>query len=134
MKTAASAAKKPKATAATPAKRQTRPEPPPEAFDAVATLFRVLSEPMRLRIIRVIEDHGPLSVSEIAARVQTAQPTVSKHLRVLEEAGLVRKRAVGTSVACSIADESLVRLCEAVCDRIRAGLEVRASLLRLSGR
>lgn len=121
------------AGSAKPAKRS-RPEPPPEAFDAVAALFRVLSEPLRLRIIRVIEDHGTLTVSEIAAQVNTAQPTVSKHLRVLEEAGLVQKRPAGTAVVCSIADESLVRLCEAVCDRIRAGLELRASLLRLAKR
>lgn len=112
--------------------KSTRPEPPPEAFEAVAALFRVLAEPLRLRIIRVIEDHGTLSVSEIADAVKTAQPTVSKHLRVLEDAGIVHKRPAGGTTACSIADESLVRLCEAVCDRIRAGLEIRASLLRLA--
>lgn len=118
--------------AAATERKPKRPEPPPEAFEAVGALFRILSEPLRLRILRKIEDHGPLSVSEVAAHVNTTQPTVSKHLRVLEEAGLVQKRAIGTTVECSIADESLIRLCEAVCDRIRAGLELRASLLRLA--
>ena len=66
--------------------------------------------------------YNPLSAA--AREMATTQPTVSKHLRVLEEAGLVLKRSRGTSVECSIADESLVRLCEAVCDRIRAAMEV----------
>lgn len=111
---------------------QARAEPSPEAFDAVAALFRVLSEPLRLRILRAIEDHGTLTVSEIAAEVETAQPTVSKHLRVLADAGLVQKRSVGATVACSIADESLIRHCEAICDRMRSRLELRASLMRLA--
>lgn len=111
-----------------------RDEPPPEAFEAVSALFRVLSEPIRLRIIRTVEDYGPITVNEIASRVDVAQPTVSKHLRVLVDAGLVLKQSKGTSVECSIADESLVRLCEAVCDRIRAAMEVRASLLKMARR
>lgn len=109
-----------------------RTDPPPEAFDALAALFRVLAEPLRLRIIRTIENSGPISVSQIAERIGSSQPTISKHLRVLEEAGIVRKRAAGVTVLCSIADQQLVRLCEEICDRIQLSLQARAALVSLT--
>lgn len=109
----------------------TRPDPPPGAFDALAALFRVLAEPLRLRIIRAVENRGSISVSQIAEAIGASQPTVSKHLRILEDAGLIRKQPSGPVVLCSIADRDLVRLCEEICDRIQAGLQARASLVSL---
>jgi len=53
----------------------------------LATL-NALAEPNRLRIIELLRE-GPRAVGEIAARLQIRQPQVSKHLRVLSEAGLV---------------------------------------------
>lgn len=50
--------------------------------------FTALAEPNRLRIIELLRE-GPRPVGEIAARLQLRQPQVSKHLRVLSEAGLV---------------------------------------------
>ncbi|MGH2523849.1 MAG: ArsR/SmtB family transcription factor, partial [Anaerolineales bacterium] len=47
-----------------------------------------LAEPNRLRIVELLRE-GPRPVGEIAARLQLRQPQVSKHLRVLSEAGLV---------------------------------------------
>jgi DNA-binding transcriptional ArsR family regulator len=47
-----------------------------------------LAEPNRLRIIELLRE-GPRPVGEIAARLQLRQPQVSKHLRVLTDAGLV---------------------------------------------
>jgi DNA-binding transcriptional ArsR family regulator len=47
-----------------------------------------LAEPNRLRIIELLRE-GPRPVGEIAARLQLRQPQVSKHLRVLSDAGLV---------------------------------------------
>jgi len=47
-----------------------------------------LAEPNRLRIIELLRE-GPRPVGEIAARLRLRQPQVSKHLRVLSDAGLV---------------------------------------------
>ncbi len=47
-----------------------------------------LAEPNRLRIVELLRD-GPCSVGEIAERLWLRQPQVSKHLRVLSDAGLV---------------------------------------------
>ncbi|RUT35663.1 ArsR family transcriptional regulator [Paenibacillus zeisoli] len=52
------------------------------------TTFSALAEPNRLRMIELLAS-GPLTVGEIAERLQLRQPQASKHLRVLLEAGLV---------------------------------------------
>ncbi|OXM85602.1 ArsR/SmtB family transcription factor [Paenibacillus rigui] len=54
--------------------------------------FSALSEPNRLRIVELLL-HGPLTVGDIADRLQLRQPQASKHLRVLLEAGLVEVQA-----------------------------------------
>jgi DNA-binding transcriptional ArsR family regulator len=50
--------------------------------------FAALAEPNRLRIVELLRS-GPRPVNDIGARLKLNQPQVSKHLRVLKEAGLV---------------------------------------------
>lgn len=52
------------------------------------TIFSALAEPNRLHIVELLCD-GPLPVGEIAERLHLHQPQVSKHLRVLSDAGVV---------------------------------------------
>ncbi len=80
----------------------------------VARRFRVLGEPMRLRILQLLE-RGERSVGEICVALRAGQPNVSKHLAALADAGLVRRRRNGNSIYCSIADPVVFRLCELVC-------------------
>ena len=56
-------------------------------------VLSALAEPNRLRIIQLIRQ-GPLSVGEIADRLGLSQPQVSKHLRVLHDAGIVEVQAI----------------------------------------
>lgn len=53
-----------------------------------AMTLGVLGEPSRLRIVELLRD-GPLSVNGIVERLGIRQPQVSKHLRVLSDAGIV---------------------------------------------
>ena len=53
-------------------------------------VFAALAEPSRMRMVSLLRS-GPLSVGEIAERLQIRQPQASKHLKVLQEAGLVTK-------------------------------------------
>lgn len=55
-----------------------------------------LSEPVRLRLCRVLEHHE-LTVGELAKVLQLPQSTVSRHLKMLSEAGWTQKRAEGTA-------------------------------------
>jgi DNA-binding transcriptional ArsR family regulator len=53
--------------------------------------LNALAEPNRLRIVEMLKK-GPAPVNEIAVQLRLSQPLVSKHLRVLREAGIVRVR------------------------------------------
>lgn len=55
--------------------------------------FSALAEPNRLQIVEILRQR-PLPVGQIAERLKLRQPQVSKHLRVLSEAGLVQVRPV----------------------------------------
>lgn len=77
--------------------------------------FKLLSDSTRLRLLMLV-DREELSVAELAAITQLAQPRVSTHLAKLKEAGLVSDRREGVFVyyrmAASIADPSLQALWE----------------------
>ncbi|HEX9332373.1 MAG TPA: metalloregulator ArsR/SmtB family transcription factor [Anaerolineales bacterium] len=57
------------------------------------TTLTALAEPNRLRIVELLRD-GPRPVGEIAGRLRLRQPQVSKHLRVLSNAGLVKVQPI----------------------------------------
>ena len=63
-------------------------------MSAAAATFDALSEPMRRRILELLRD-GDRGVGELVERLGLSQPGVSKHLRVLREAGLVSVRPDG---------------------------------------
>ncbi|OJX70111.1 MAG: transcriptional regulator [Micrococcales bacterium 73-13] len=70
-------------------------------------VFDALGEPVRRRILEVLRD-GPRAVVEIAERVPVGRPAVSKHLRVLGEAGLVERTPRGTRNLYALAPAGLV--------------------------
>ena len=105
----------------------------PEALELVAARFRAMAEPLRLRLLQRLEP-GELSVSALALAVESTQPNVSKHLRILQDAGLVRRRQQGNSAYYSIADEMVFELCDMICSRLRNHLEAQADALRPSAR
>ena len=63
-----------------------------QAADAV---FDALGEPVRRRILELLHE-GPTPVGRLADRLPVGRPAVSKHLRVLSDAGLIEHRSVGT--------------------------------------
>jgi DNA-binding transcriptional ArsR family regulator len=105
----------------------------PEAVELVASRFRILGEPVRIRIVQALED-GEMNVTELVTSVGSTQPNVSKHLRILQEAGIVGRRQQGNNVYYFIADESVIELCEAVCGSLRTQAEQTAKLLGVSRR
>jgi len=60
----------------------------------VQEILSALAEPNRLQIVELLR-RKPLAVGEIVERLGLRQPQVSKHLRVLSDAGLVEVRPVG---------------------------------------
>lgn len=59
----------------------------------ITTTLNALAEPNRLHIVELLRD-GPLTVGEIAERLGLLQPQTSKHLRVLNESGIVEVQAM----------------------------------------
>ena len=100
----------------------------PEALELVAARFRAMGEPLRLRILQQLEA-GEMSVSALAARIGSTQPNVSKHLKILQDAGLLRRRPQGNSAYYSIADPMVFELCEMICSRLRERLEAQVGAL-----
>jgi DNA-binding transcriptional ArsR family regulator len=100
-----------------------------EAFDAISQRFRVLSDPMRLKILYNLRG-GELSVSDIVEKTGGSQSNVSKHLSMLLTHGMVHRRREGTSAFYSIADDYVFSLCDNVCGGIEAELEHRRNAFR----
>lgn len=99
---------------------------PMEALTLVSARFKVLSEPLRLRILQELESDRH-SVGELAEAVEASQPNVSKHLKILQDEGLILRRKEGNAVYYSIADPSVFELCDVVCNSLRnelSGLSV----------
>ena len=98
-----------------------------EAIEEVAERFRVLSEPIRLQILQTLRS-GEKTVTELTRELNISQPNASKHLRILQDARIVRREQRGTSVFCSIADESIFVLCDLVCDSLGARYKEQADI------
>lgn len=99
-----------------------------------STLFQTLADPTRLRIVEAMRG-GECAVGEIVARVDIQQSGVSRHLRILHEAGLVQVRPEGQRRLYSLREEPFQeleawiagyrRIWEGRLDRLGAALERR---------
>jgi ArsR family transcriptional regulator len=101
---------------------------PADLAELIARRFHVLSDPLRVRVLDLLRD-GELSVGEIAGRLEAGQQNVSKHLNLLTEAGMLRRRKDGTRAYYGIADDGVFELCEQVCGSLQARLSTLAALM-----
>jgi DNA-binding transcriptional ArsR family regulator len=75
-------------------------------YSSLDRVFGALSDPTRRRIIERLS-HRPLTVGEIAAEFSISQPAISKHVRVLEESGLLKREVVGRVHHCTLAPAAM---------------------------
>src|ERR1019366_2519811 len=100
-----------------------------EALQLVAERFRVLAEPLRLRILQLLRT-GEKNVTELTTQLATTQPNASKHLRLLQEAGFIGRRQAGTSVYYSVIDPTVFELCDVVCTSLYERMAAHARVLQ----
>lgn len=81
----------------------------------IARRFRLLGEPFRLRLLEALR-HGERTVGELANQLDGNQPNVSKHLQLLHGDGIVSRRRDGNSIYYGIADPTVMKLCDLVCE------------------
>ncbi len=96
--------------------------PTPKALLPVAEYFKVLSEVSRLQVLCCLKT-GTKNVTEIIETTGLGQANVSKHLKVLGQAGMVIRRPQGINVYYQISDPMIFELCELVCDRLAIRLQ-----------
>jgi DNA-binding transcriptional ArsR family regulator len=70
------------------------------------TVFDALGEPVRRRILELLHD-GPTPVGRLAERLPVGRPAVSKHLRVLSDAGLIEHHSAGTRNLYALAPDGM---------------------------
>ena len=98
------------------------PHPLPlDLVELIARRFRVLGEPMRVRLLDRLRD-GEATVGELADALDAGQQNVSKHLAVLSDAGVLGRRKEGNHVYYRIVDEGVFALCEDVCGSVQQQL------------
>ena len=78
----------------------------------MARAFKALADPVRLRLLSLIAStaDGEACSCDLEEPVGKSQPTVSHHLSVLADAGLITKRKAGRWVMCRVVPERLVAL------------------------
>lgn len=81
----------------------------------LAEIYKAASEPIRLWILAMLA-HGELCVCHLHGALEAPQPTVSRHLGILRQAGLVRARREGSWVHYSLTDTAERWLAPALVD------------------
>ena len=74
--------------------------------DSATEIFAALAHPTRRQILQDLKD-GELPAGEIAARFSATGPTISRHLGVLRQAGLVAERRDGNRILYSLVTDRL---------------------------
>ena len=76
-------------------------------MDTLDAAFFALSDPTRRAILARLAS-GEATVTELARPFEMTQPAISRHLKVLESAGLVARRAEGTTRPCRLQEDGIV--------------------------
>ena len=95
---------------------------PDDLVELIAERFRALAEPTRIKLLDRLRE-GEATVQELTEVIGSTQQNVSKHLGVLRQSGIVRRRKEGNFVHYSIADPGVFALCDDVCGSLRRQLD-----------
>jgi DNA-binding transcriptional ArsR family regulator len=101
---------------------------PDPLIELVAQRFRVLGEPMRIKLLDRLRE-GEASVGELQEAVGASQQNVSKHLVTLHAAGMVSRAKQGNRTVYAISDPSVFELCDQVCGGVRRQLQELDAIL-----
>ena len=106
---------------------------PDELVELVARRFRVIGEPMRIKLLDRLRA-GEATVLALTEAVGASQQNVSKHLGVLYDAGIVARRKGGTQVYYRVVDSGVFELCETVCGSVQRQVAELNAIFEGAGR
>jgi len=99
-------------------------------------LFRVLSDPTRLRAMMLIQAEGEVCVCELTHALRESQPKISRHLAFMRDAGLVKARRQGTWMHYRLDSRAPAwarEIIDSTCKRLREMSQYRQDIGRLHG-
>jgi DNA-binding transcriptional ArsR family regulator len=99
-----------------------------EVLQLEADFCAALSDPNRIFILYAL-DEGPLNVTELTNELGVPQPTISRHLKVLRERGLVFTERQGTVITYHLADQRVIQALDLLRSALRDKLTQKASLV-----
>lgn len=92
---------------------------PTPLLERAASRFRLLGEPARLQLLNLLSSHDELPVQGLAEAADLSHANASKHLRLMEVAGIVARRKSGLHAYYRIADPTLSGICLLVCGQLQ---------------
>ena len=115
---------------ATPHRLPETPHRLPEPLiELVAQRFRVLGEPMRIKLLDRLRE-GDATVGELQDALGASQQNISKHLGILLSAGMVSRTKQGNHARYAISDPAVFELCDQVCGGVRRQLQELEAILQ----
>ena len=93
-------------------------------------VMKALSDPNRVKIIKIL-GVKELCVCELQTLLELAQPTVSKHLKILEEAGLIVSRKAGSWVFCRLTEKAETAYAEVLLNELKDWLADDPEILEM---
>jgi ArsR family transcriptional regulator len=93
-----------------------------------ADLCSALADPTRLLLLYALAD-GPRNVSDLTQELKVPQPTVSRHLKVLREGGLVKATRQGASVQYELTDQRVIAALDILRSVLRERIQHHADLM-----
>ena len=101
-----------------------------EVLQLHAEICAGLADPSRIMILYVLSK-SPRNVTEICSKLEAPQPSVSRHLKILRERGMVIARRKGTVIQYRLADHRLINALDLLRSILRDGLAKRAELVEV---
>lgn len=80
-------------------------------YEVYSAMFSALSDPVRLQMIDQLSKRGEMSVGELSRPFAISAPAISRHLKVLQTAGLIERRVDRQWRICSLNLDTLNRAC-----------------------
>ena len=101
-----------------------------EMLEMVAKQFGVLADPLRLLILHCVGSEEK-AVREIVGATGASQPNVSKHLKIMRQAGILVRRQERNSVYYRVTDPGIFEMCDLVCGALKETSKKRAAVWAL---
>lgn len=101
-----------------------------ELLEVMAEKFRMLSDPTRLAILHALMESEQMNVSELVIATKRSVANVSKHLKLLTDAGLLSREKKGPFVLYQLRDPITAKICKLVCDSMQVDFQVHVKRTR----